>query len=139
MTDTTFKYIILEDTYYLALDLSDTIKRLRPCYRLAGIAEETAEAIRMIISEEPDLMIADTSAGDGDSINVLKSKAADIPVIFISEYAMLEKRARSLNMIDFILKPVTSPDLERALNRFDEMKQTRDDSLADLIPEPNHL
>lgn len=124
MPDTTLTYIILEDTYYIAIDLRDTVKRLRPRYRLAGIAEETAEAIRMIQSEEPDLMIADTTAGDGDSISVLQRGATDIPVIFISEYAVLEERAQNLNMIDFILKPVTIPDLERAINRFDAMKQT---------------
>lgn len=123
MPDITLTYIILEDAYYTAVDLRETVKRLRPGYRLAGIAEETAKAVRLIRSEEPDLLIADTSASDGDSISLLLQAGVNTPVIFISEYARLAERARSLNMADFILKPVTYPDMQRALNALDAMRE----------------
>lgn len=123
MPDITLTYIILEDAYYTAVDLRETVKRLRPGYRLAGIAEETAKAVRLIRSEEPDLLIADTSASDGDSISLLLQAGVNTPVIFISEYARLAEQARSLNMADFILKPVTSPDMQRALNALDAMRE----------------
>lgn len=123
MPDITLTYIILEDAYYTAVDLRETVKRLRPGYRLAGIAEETAKAVRLIRSEEPDLLIADTSASDGDSISLLLQAGVNTPVIFISEYALLAERARSLNMAGFILKPVTSADLQRAFAGLDAMRE----------------
>lgn len=123
MANKTSKYIILEDIYYTALDISETVKRFRPNYRLIGMADETAEALSMIRSAQPDMLIADTSASDGDSISILKESSVNIPVIFISEYASLAEKARSLNMVDFILKPVTPPDIERALDRFDSIKK----------------
>lgn len=123
MPDITLTYIILEDAYFTAIDLRETVKRLRPGYRLAAIAETAGEAIALILRDAPDLLIADTSASDGDSINLLLKAGIDTPVIFISEYARLAERARSLNMAGFILKPVTSPDMQRALNAFDAMRE----------------
>lgn len=123
MADRTLKYIILEDIYYSALDIRETVKRFRPGYRLLGMADETAEAVSMIRSGQPDMLIADTSASDGDSISILQEAAIDTPIIFISEYASQAERAQDLNMVDFILKPVTPLDIERALCRFDSLKR----------------
>lgn len=119
MPDTTLSYIILEDSYYVAIDLRDTVKRLRPSYLLTGIAEETTEAISMVRRYEPDLMIADTLASDGDSISILQQAGIDIPVIFISEYSRLAERAKALNLAGFILKPVTSSDLQHVLDNLE--------------------
>ncbi len=121
MADRISKYIILEDAYYTALDISETVRRLRSGYRLIGITDETSEAVRMIYREDADMMIADTSASDGDSIGRLKKESVSIPIIFISEYSEDAERARNLNMVDFILKPVTPSDLERAFSRLDSM------------------
>lgn len=119
MADRISKYIILEDAYYTALDIRETVKRLRSGYRLIGITDETSEAVRMIYREDADMMIADTSASDGDSIGRLQKESVSIPIIFISEYSEDAERARNLNMVDFILKPVTPSDLERAFSRLD--------------------
>lgn len=119
MADRISKYIILEDAYYTALDIRETVKRLRSGYRLIGITDETSEAVRMIYREDADMMIADTSASDGDSIGRLQKESVSIPIIFISEYSEDAERVRNLNMVDFILKPVTPSDLERAFSRLD--------------------
>lgn len=121
MADRISKYIILEDAYYTALDIRETVRRLRSGYRLIGITDETSEAVRMIYREDADMMIADTSASDGDSIGRLQKESVSIPIIFISEYSEDAERARNLNMVDFILKPVTPSDLERAFSRFDSL------------------
>ena len=89
--------------------------------RLIGITDETSEAVRMIYREDADMMIADTSASDGDSIGRLQKESVSIPIIFISEYSEDAERVRNLNMVDFILKPVTPSDLERAFSRLDSL------------------
>ena len=120
MPEHTLPYIILEDIYYIALDLQKIVERLRPDYRLAAIAETTAEAIAMILHETPDLLIADTTAGDGETINILKDAGVDIPVVFISEYQHFAKRADDFTTADFILKPVTPAELQEALCRIEK-------------------
>lgn len=121
MADRISKYIILEDAYYTALDIIETVKRLRPGYRLIGVEEEASEAIRLICNKPPDLIIADTTVGDGNSIEEFKKASIKIPLIFISESSDAYYSAQDLNIITFILKPVLGLDLAKAFDRFDKM------------------
>lgn len=120
MPEETLTYIILENAYYIALDIREVMKRLRPGYRLAAIAETAGEAIAMILRDSPDLLIADTTAGDGDTMKILKESGVDIPVVFISEYRHLAKRADAFTTADFILKPATPAELQEALFRIEK-------------------
>ncbi|MGM9815747.1 MAG: response regulator [Lepagella sp.] len=122
-TEHTSRYLILEDSYYTALDIQETIRRLRPGFRLMDITDDTATAICRIRQQRVDMMIADTSASDGDSIGKLTDASVRTPVIFISECGDAMGRAKRLNMVDYILKPVTLSDLSYALDRYDKMKQ----------------
>ncbi len=117
------QYIILEDAYYVALDISENVKRLRPSYRLLEICDEASEAIQAINTRHPDMLIANTTVGDGDAISILQNASVKIPVIFFSEYEQQAARADALNMVDFILKPVTPHALECALERFDAQEK----------------
>lgn len=121
MAETTLKYIILEDVYYTALDISEIVRRLRPGFCLVGITDETSEAVRMIAGKDTDMMIASTNVSTGDSIGELQKASVSVPTVFISDCSETVERIKGLNMVDFILKPVTLPDLERALCRFDSM------------------
>lgn len=114
MPENNLTYIILEDTYYIALDIKEIVKSLRPGYRLAAVAETAVEAVSLISRDAPDLLIADTTASDGDSIRILRDAGVDIPVVFISEYSTLAPKAETFRISAFILKPVTSSDLHRA-------------------------
>ncbi|MGN0238378.1 MAG: response regulator [Lepagella sp.] len=122
-TEHSSRYLILEDSYYTALDIQETMRRLRPGFQLMDITDDTAEAIRRIRRQGVDMMIADTSASDGDSIGKLTDASISTPVIFISECRDSMERAKRLNMIDYILKPVTLSDLRCALSRYDILKQ----------------
>lgn len=125
MADKTSKYVILEDAYYTALDIREIVRRLRPGYRLIGITDETSEAVRMIVRYDADMMIANTTVSTGDSIRELQDASVSIPTVFISDYSEVAERIRehNLNMVDFILKPVTLLDMERAFCRLDSMSE----------------
>lgn len=120
MPEDTLTYIILEDTYYIALALQKIVERLRPGYRLAAIAETAAEAIALSLRDTPDLLIADTTTGDGNTMNLLKKAGVDIPVLFISEYQHAAKGTNTFTTADFILKPVTPSELQEALCRIEK-------------------
>lgn len=119
MPEETLTYIILEDTYYIALDLQKIMVSLRPDLRLAAIAETAGEAVAIILRDAPGLLIADTTANDGNTMDILKEAGVDIPVVFISEYSYLKKRINAFSTADFILKPVTPTELKEALRRIE--------------------
>lgn len=119
MTKNPVQYLILEDAYYTALDISETMSRLRPDYLMVGLYEEVSSAIHKLRQGGIDFIIADTEVADGNSIEVFAQVGILTPVIFISGYADQADFARNLNMADFILKPVTPVSLERALLRLD--------------------
>lgn len=119
MPEETLTYIILEDTYYIALDLQKIMESLRPDLRLAAIAETAGEAVAIILRDAPGLLIADTTASDGNTMDILKEAGVDIPVVFISEYSYLTKRINAFSTADFILKPVTPTELKEALRRIE--------------------
>lgn len=115
MPKKTLSYIILEDAYYIALDIKKMMGTLCPQFLLCGIAETAADAIAMILSHSPELLIADSTAADGDTMTLLHQAGVEIPIIFISEYASIAKRANAFSCVAFILKPVTPADLEMAV------------------------
>ncbi len=135
MTKRTIHYLILEDAYYTALDIRETMKRLRPDYRMVDMYEEVSSAIQKLRQGGIDLIIADTEVADGNSIEAFVQAGIRTPVIFISGYSDQADFVRSLDMaVDFILKPVTPLSLERALLRLDACRHNRSDTHECMMP-----
>lgn len=121
MANESSTYIIIEDAYYTAVDIQETVKRLRPAYRLMGVVEEASTAVKMLLKGDIDLAIADVEVADGNSINVFSQAGITIPVIFYSSFVNYQETARKISSSVFILKPVTQEVLDEALYKIDEI------------------
>jgi len=71
----------------------------------------------------PDLIFSDIQLGDGLSFEIFVAVTVSAPVIFCTAYDEYALDAFKANGIDYILKPFTTQTLERALQRYDELKK----------------
>lgn len=119
------KVMIVEDDKLLAIVEERLVKCLG--YDVVGVASSGEEAIEKIDSFAPDILIMDVQLdGDMDGIDTvaaLRELNYTVPVIYISgdQSEEIVSRAREVEMVDFLLKPVSSNGLKEPLNRAQKM------------------
>ena len=77
-------------------------------------AQDQAEAVRMLQSEQPSIVLSDLRLPEGDGFGVLRATKeldADTPVIVMTAYGSIEDAVRAMRegAMDFLAKPV-DPD-----------------------------
>jgi len=118
------KILIVEDDTIIAMELMERLKELG--YEIAGTVYSGIEAIKMVNSTKPDLVLMDIRlSGKMDGIEAAEkiSEQFDIPVIFLTAYADEETlfRAKKSEPFGYILKPFNArmlhTNIEMALYR----------------------
>jgi two-component system LytT family response regulator len=91
---------------------------------ISGVAQARngAEAVQMIRTQRPDLLLLDVQMPELDGFGVLKELGADAmpPVIFVTAHDKYAIQAFEVNAIDYLLKPVTRERFSQALTRVRE-------------------
>lgn len=102
------RVLIVEDDVIVAEDLS---RGLRACgYEVAGYAVSSDEAIDLVQSATPDLILMDVALGEGlDGITLARTIANrnDIPIVFVTAHsadAMVDEAVRA-GAAGYIVKP----------------------------------
>ncbi len=94
---------------------------LRPSLRLAGYDVVTAtsgeEALNLVKSKKPDIMLLDILMSPMNGFDVLKALRAisELPVIAISAHTSAADEALSLGANDFLGKPFRPDDLAKKI------------------------
>lgn len=70
-----------------------------------------------------DMIFSDIQLGDGLSFEIFMNVSLTAPIIFCTAYDQYALEAFNANGIDYILKPFTTETLERALHKYDQLKQ----------------
>jgi len=119
MTQTTqHKILIVEDEMIIAADISMQLSSLG--YDIIGIQTRAEDAINLIESNPPDLILMDIMlAGEMDGIDAALhiANTSKIPLIFLTSNAddATFQRAIASKPYGFISKPFQKVDLERGL------------------------
>lgn len=113
------KYLILEDEPLAAEKLIQMVTKLRPRWQHLKTFESNLQASKGIRAINPDLIFVDIHLADGLSLDVLTRQQLETPLIFTTAYDQYALKAFELNSIDYLLKPVSEEDLERALNKLE--------------------
>lgn len=82
-----------------------------------GEASSAAEAVRVIDSVRPDVVLLDVELGDGTGFDVLDRIACRPRVVFVTAYDAHAVRAFEVQAVDYVLKPITVARLERTVGR----------------------
>ena len=119
------RVLIVEDEPLAADRLESLLRDKLPDMELLEIidtVEDTVEFLRKGIL--PDLAFFDIQLADGLSFSVFDQVPADFPVVFTTAFDQYALRAFEVNSIDYLLKPIKSDHLDRALNKFQQRNST---------------
>ncbi|MCD8186941.1 MAG: LytTR family DNA-binding domain-containing protein, partial [Rikenellaceae bacterium] len=118
---------IIEDEVIAARTLEHMIREIRPeitvAARLATV-EESVEWFRQ--NPQPELLFMDIHLADGSSFAIFEQVEIRCPVIFTTAYNEYALEAFEVNGIDYLLKPINKPRLNKALAKFSSLGAQQD-------------
>ena len=131
--------LIIEDEKSAALRLVKQINELRPDYKITASLDSIESAVEWLSqNSHPDLIFLDIQLSDGLSFAIFEKVKIKVPVIFTTAFDAYAIKAFELNSIDYLLKPVSSEQLSRALDKFESIKEiyqtnTLEDKLVSML------
>ncbi len=117
------KVLIIEDEELAVGKLKRQLNKIDIECDIVSILSTVTDAIQYLSNNKPDLILSDIHLSDGLSFKIFETTQTDIPIIFTTAYDQYVMESFKLNNIDYLLKPVTKVDLERALKKYQRLIQ----------------
>mgnify|MGYP006300657849 CR=1 FL=1 len=125
------RILIVEDEPLAAAQLAAHISALRPDAKIEQVCDTVKSAVTWLQNNKaPDLAFFDIQLGDGLSFDIFEQVDFLHPVIFVTAYNQYALQAFKVNSIDYLLKPIERPELEKALEKFDSFHKSNFTSLT---------
>ena len=132
------RVLIVEDETAAARNLQSMLAAAEPEAVVAGVTESIVDTVEWLAANGmPDLIFMDIHSADGESFRIFELTDIDAPIIFTTAYDNYALEAFKVNSIDYLLKPLKSEDLERAIAKWRRLSvgerseyKARVDSLA---------
>ncbi len=110
--------IIIEDEKPAARKL-ERILSLFSDLEVVAVVNSVEEGIEYFtVNEHPDLIFSDIVLGDGLSFDIFEKIATKSFIIYTTAFDNYTLKAFKLNSIDYLLKPVTEEDLQKAILKY---------------------
>jgi len=92
-----------------------------PDLDIAFSTDSIASCVRALKSmPHPDVIFSDIHLADGLAFSIWEEERCNCPIIFTTAYDQYGIRAFRVNSIDYLLKPIETPDLKRALAKLED-------------------
>ncbi len=118
------KILIVEDETAAYENLVDILKGIDPEIAIAGNTESIKQTIRWLKNNPmPDLILLDIHLSDGSAFEIFKNIVLETPLIFTTAYDEYAIEAFKVNSIDYLLKPIKTEDMKRALEKFKKLSR----------------
>lgn len=118
-TDTALRTLIVDDEP-LAVERMQVICAKLKDLSVVGTANDGSAALRLIDALKPDLVLLDMTMPEIDGLSVARKLAQQDTrpaVIFVTAHDHFAVEAFDLDAVDYVLKPVATDRLERAIDR----------------------
>ena len=110
------KIVIIEDEIKAAKSLAGLIMQLRPASEIVAQLQSVEAAIDYFSkNDQAELVFSDVQLSDGICFDIFNNVSITCPVIFCTAYGEYAMDAIKSNGIDYILKPFSKDDLEKAI------------------------
>jgi DNA-binding LytR/AlgR family response regulator len=112
------KALIIEDEQLIARELANKIGAVADDVSVIDILPSLKTARKWFMQNaEPDLLFMDIQLSDGVSFELFENFNLSCPVIFTTAYDDYAIRAFKVNGVDYLLKPVGEPELQKAIDK----------------------
>lgn len=119
------KVLIFEDEALTAERLVRLLNKYDSEIDIIDILESVDQGVKWFSTNTaPDLIFMDIQLTDGSAFEIFEQVNIDVPIIFTTAYDQYAIQAFKVNSIDYLLKPIDSTDLEKAISKFKKYKAT---------------
>lgn len=115
------KVLIVEDETAAYESLVEILKEIDPAIEVLGNTESVSQTIYWLLhNPDPDLILMDIHLSDGSAFLIFEHTVVEVPIIFTTAYDEYAIDAFKVNSVDYLLKPIKSEELKRALHKFNK-------------------
>ncbi len=112
------RVVIIEDETAAAVNLQAVLRSIDSSVEVTAVLESIRESVEWLEKHPmPDLIFMDIHLADGDSFRIFELTEVTAPVVFTTAYDQYALDAFKVNSIDYLLKPIVTADVERALRK----------------------
>lgn len=113
------KILIVEDETRAVRQLRKLLDEVGLQYDLQATLDTVVDAVDWFKNHPaPDLVFMDIQLADGISFEIFEKTEIQTPIIFTTAFDAYAIQAFQVNSIDYLLKPLKSSELKRALDKF---------------------
>lgn len=119
------KIVIIEDEPKTAANLEKILKSIHSQFKVVEVIDSVETGL--VYFEEvgfPDLIFSDIQIADGLSFEIFNSLTPTCPIIFCTAYDQYALQAFRANGIDYLLKPFSEADVQKAIEKYQNLKQS---------------
>ena len=113
------KVLIIEDETAASENLIAMLQEIDSDIEVLKVLESVQQTVRWLSSNPaPDLIFMDIHLSDGSAFTLFQEMEVTVPIVFTTAYDQYALDAFAVNSIDYLLKPIKTSELERALDKF---------------------
>jgi two-component system response regulator YesN len=136
-----YRVIVADDEQLIANNIAKNIEKAHPAFRIAGIARDGAEALKMAEETLAHVVFSDIKMPVMDGLQLMEALAArrpDIKKVIISGYDDFPfvREALKNHAFDYLLKPVNREELRQTLEKLHMQLCCERGVLAAAAPKP---
>ena len=135
--DLSMKAVIIEDEIVAAQRLQRLIAQVCGGIEICAVLQSIEDSVEWFAANiAPDLVFMDINLSDGSSFSIFEKVKIHAPIIFTTAYDEYALKAFEVNSIDYLLKPVSIKDLERAIDKFTRLgakKTSNEEVIANML------
>lgn len=123
------KVLIIEDERPAADKLTRLLTDVVPDVEIVNILGSVEKSVNWFNAgyANPDLVFMDIQLEDGLCFEIFENTDLKVPVIFTTAYDEYALRAFKVNSVDYLLKPISSEDLQRSIDKFNKVYRQQAD------------
>lgn len=117
------RVLIIEDEQLSAEKLQRMILKIDSTIEIAAMLESISSSVLWLQNNNVDLIFLDIHLADGSSFAIFEQINISTPIVFTTAFDQYAIDAFRVNSVDYLLKPFSDAELQRAFDKFNQLRQ----------------